>query len=272
VSKHAVERARYLGEIERLEKEPRVTELPAVGAAHEPSQLPFDVLSSPRRLLLEGAKGSEIALSVEESFDGGKTERTYQLVLQVCNANVKAQPFHVDASEVGAEAGQLETAPEDFLLASVTETSQSRVRPAGAESGQELPYRLRTPDRHDRNALAVEIPTTARSEGLQRDLIADSFDEDNRTCVAHLRKRPSRRVRPPRQGLEPHGCARGTASHVVTRWSKLIHSAYFRIATSWDGLTAIRTTSKVEPAGLEPATSWMRSLSGWGLRGTDEHG
>jgi hypothetical protein len=245
VSKHAVERARYLGEIERLEKEPRVAEFPTVSAAHEPSQLRFDVLSPPRRLLLESAKGSEVALRLEESLDGGRAERAYQLVLQICNTNVKAQPFHVEAGEVGAEAGQLETAPEDFLLASVTETSQSRVRPAGAESGQELPYRLRTPDRHDRNALAVEIPTTARSEGLQRDLIADSFDEDNRTCVAHVRKRPSRRVLPPRQWFEPHACPRGAASHVVTRSSKLIHSAYFRIATSWDGLTAIRTTSKV---------------------------
>jgi hypothetical protein len=208
VSKHAVERARYLGEIERLEKEPRVAEFPAVGAAHEPSQLRFDVLSPPSRLLLEGAKRSEVALGVEESLDGGGAERAYQLVLEICNTNVKPQPFHVEAAEVGAEAGQLETAPEDVLLPSVTETSQSRVRPPGAESVQEAPNRLRTPDRHNRNALAVEIPATALSEGLQRDLIADPFDEDNCTGVAHVRKRPSRRVLPARQWLEPHACPR----------------------------------------------------------------
>jgi hypothetical protein len=40
---------------------------------------------------------------------------------------------------------------------------------------------VRTPDWHDRNALAVEITTAARSESLERDLVADSLDEHDRT-------------------------------------------------------------------------------------------
>src|SRR5256714_12314747 len=79
------------------------------------------------------------------AFDGSRTESTDQLVLQVCNTDVETQPFHVDASEVGAEAGPLETAPEHLLLALVTETCQRRVRPFGDEPGQEAPDRLRTP-------------------------------------------------------------------------------------------------------------------------------
>jgi hypothetical protein len=51
----------------------------------------------------------------------------------------------------------------------------------GPNSVTEAPYRLRTPDRHDGNALAVEIPTAARGESLERDLVADPFDEHDRT-------------------------------------------------------------------------------------------
>src|SRR5207247_3363272 len=122
-----------------------------------------------------------VALGLEKGLDGGGTESADQLVLQVCDTDVEAQPFHVGASEVRAEAGPLETAAEDLLLACVTETGQPRVRSLRAEPSQEAPDRLRTSDRHDGDALAVEIPAMARSEGLERDLVADSFDEHDRT-------------------------------------------------------------------------------------------
>jgi hypothetical protein len=82
---------------------------------------------------------------------------------------------------VGAEAGSFETALKNFFLARVTETSQVRVRPVRAEPSEEAPDRVRTPDRHDRDALAVEIATAARRKGLERDLVADSFDEHDGT-------------------------------------------------------------------------------------------
>src|SRR5438094_9388653 len=103
VSKHAVQRPRYLRKIKRLDEETRVAELPAVGAAHEAPQLSFDSLASPGRLLLEGAEGSEVALRVEDGFDRGGAESADQLVLQVFHTNEETEPFHVVASEVRAE-------------------------------------------------------------------------------------------------------------------------------------------------------------------------
>src|SRR6266508_5085452 len=160
----------------------RVPNLPAGAAANEAPQLRIGALPSPRRLLLEGAERSEVALGVENAFDGGGAKCTDQLVLQVYDTDVETQPLHVEARELGAEAGPLETVPEQTLLARVTETGQSHVRPLGAESSQEAPQRLRTADWHDRDALPVEVPTTTRSEGFERDLIADSFDQNYRTC------------------------------------------------------------------------------------------
>jgi hypothetical protein len=42
---------------------------------------------------------------------------------------------------------------------------------------------VRTPHGHDRNALALKIPTEAGSERLDCDPVADPFDEHNRTRV-----------------------------------------------------------------------------------------
>ena len=183
MGEYPVERPRHLGELERLDEQARVSDLPAAAAAHEASKLLLGGPSLPRRLLLEGAEGSELSLSVDDLLHGGGTESANQLLLQVGDAHVETQPLHVDASEVRAEAGPLETALELALLRGVTETRQPDVEPLGAELTEEPRYGLRTPDRHDRDALGVEIPTAALSQRLDGALVADPFDEHDRTRV-----------------------------------------------------------------------------------------
>jgi hypothetical protein len=87
----------------------------------------------PRRLLLEGAKGSKVSLSFNDLFHGGRTESADQLVLQVCDAHVETESFHSGAREVGAETGPFETALELALLCGVAEARQAHVRPLRAE-------------------------------------------------------------------------------------------------------------------------------------------
>ncbi len=137
----------------------------------------------PLRLLLEGAEGSEIALLGNDLFHGGGTESADQLVLQVCDARIEAQPLHVDAIQVGPEACPLETAPELTLFCGVTETRKPDVEPLRAEQIQEASYGLRTADRHDKDSLGVEIPTTALGERFDRALVADPFHEHDRAQV-----------------------------------------------------------------------------------------
>jgi hypothetical protein len=105
----------------------------------------------------KGAKGSEVALRVKNGFDGGGTERANQLVLQVCDTDVEAQPLHVGASEVGAEAGPLQAAPEHFLLARVTETRQPRARPLGPNRVRKRPIACAPP------IGTIEVPSPPRS-------------------------------------------------------------------------------------------------------------
>ncbi len=183
MSKCQVERPGHLGKIERFDEQTRVSDLPAAAASHEAPKLLRGGPPLPCRLFLQGAERSKLTLTLNDQFHGGCAESADQLVLEVCDAHVETQPFHLDASEMGAEAGPLETAPEVALLRGVTETRQPDVSPRRSEQIQESSYRLRTPDRHNRDALSAKIPTTALSEGFECDLIAGSFNEHDRTQV-----------------------------------------------------------------------------------------
>jgi hypothetical protein len=170
-------------EIKRLDEQTRVSDLPPAAAAHEAPKLLLSGPSLPRRLLLQGTERSKLTLSVDDLLHGGGTESADQLVLQVCDAHIETESFHIDASEVGAEAGPLETAPEVALLCGVTEARHPDVKRLRAEQIQEASYRLRTPNRHNGNALSVKIPTTALSERFEREPVADPFNEHDRTQV-----------------------------------------------------------------------------------------
>jgi hypothetical protein len=183
MSKYLVKRPRHLAELKRLDEQPRVSDLPPAAAAHEAPKLLLVSPSLPGNLILEGAEGPKLTLSVNDLFHGGGTESADQLFLQVCVARVETQPFHIDARKVGAEAGPLKTAPEGALLCGVIETRQPDVEPLRAEQIQEPFYGLRTPNWHNGNPLSVKIPATALSERFERALVADPFNEHDRTQV-----------------------------------------------------------------------------------------
>ena len=166
-----------------LDEQARVSDLPSAAAAHEAPKLLLGGPSLPSGLLLEGAEGPKLTLSVNDLFHAGGAESADQLLLQVCVARVETQPFHLDLREVGAEAGPLQSAPEVALLCGVIETRQPDVEPLRAEQIQEPSDRLRTPNRHNGDPLSVKIPTTALSERFERALVADPFNEHDRTRV-----------------------------------------------------------------------------------------
>lgn len=174
-----------MGKIERVDEEASIADLPTSTAAHEASKLGFDPLPSPRRLLLESTEGGEVALGVQDFLDGGSTKSPDQLILQVHDAQVESQAFQIDSRELGtrAESGSLETAPDHLFFPNVKETGQSRIHPLRAQSSQDASYRVRTPDWYDGNSLALEAATEARSKRLDRNPVADSFDENNGTRV-----------------------------------------------------------------------------------------
>src|SRR5919106_709962 len=152
MSEYTVQRPRHSGEVQRVDEQGCVADLPV---PHELPKLHLVSLSSLRRLLLEGAERPKLTLSVNDLFHGDRTEGTSQLLLQVCDTHVETESFHIGASEVGSEAGALESTPELILLSGVAEACQPGVAPLRAENVQEASDVVRTTHGHERNALRV---------------------------------------------------------------------------------------------------------------------
>ena len=100
MSKYTVQRPRHLSEIKRLDEQTRVPDLPAAAAAHEAPQLILSSPSLPDRLLLEGTEGSKVSLGVDDPFHGGGAESADQLVLEVFDAHVEPESFHLGARQI----------------------------------------------------------------------------------------------------------------------------------------------------------------------------
>lgn len=177
MSEHGVQRPRHLREIERIHQQARV---PDLSVSQPASKLLLDGFPLLRGLLLEGAKRPELSLDCGDLLDDGGAEASDQLVLEVRDADVEAEPFHIDASEARAQADPLEAALEVGLLGSVAETGESDIQSVRPEAVQEAPDGLRTAHWHDGDALFAEIPAAALSQRLEGALVADPFDEHDR--------------------------------------------------------------------------------------------
>jgi TfoX N-terminal domain len=178
VRQHAFERPRHSSEIQRLDEQRRVAGLPV---PHEAPELLFIGQVSLRRLLLERVKRAELTLGGDHLFHSRRADRPDELVLEVGIADVEAEAFHVVSCQVRPEAGPFETAPEFTLLSGIAKAGEREVQSPRAEPLQEPSDRLCAADRHDGDALRIEITTTALSQRFQRELVADSLDEYDRT-------------------------------------------------------------------------------------------
>jgi hypothetical protein len=68
MSKDAVERPGHLRQVERIDEQLGVSDLPTTAAAHETPKLLLSGPSSPLRLLLERPEASKVALCVNHLF------------------------------------------------------------------------------------------------------------------------------------------------------------------------------------------------------------
>ena|SRR5215211_634832 len=158
-SQHSVQRPRNAAWSKRADERSH-RRLPSLAA--EPAvKLRFRGSSPPRGLVLEGSERAELPVRVDHLFHRRRTEGADQLVLEVGYADVEAERFHPGAGQAGAEAGALESALEEAFLRGVAEAGQPDVEASRPEAVDEAPDRVRTSDRHDRDALGGEVPTAS---------------------------------------------------------------------------------------------------------------
>ena len=90
-------------------------------------------------------------------FDGCRTERANQLILQIRDAHVEPEPFHCGAREVRAETGALERSPKDPLLARIVKACEPESIRWSTELGQEASDAVRTSKPNDLDAGRREV-------------------------------------------------------------------------------------------------------------------
>jgi hypothetical protein len=195
MSKYTIERPRHARELQRVDQQPRVTDLPAAVGADEAPKLRLAAASLPGRLLLERAERPKLTLGLDDLFHHGRAKAADQLILQVGDAHVEPECLHVGPTEVGAQAGPLQRAPEVGLLTGVTQARQSDIQTPGTEQLQEASDVPGTAHWHHGNAGSGKIATTARSERLERDLVADPLNQHDRLWVDAWGQRVCRRGR-----------------------------------------------------------------------------
>jgi hypothetical protein len=197
MGKDTIERPRHAREVQRADQQPRVADLPATVGADEAPKLLLAAPCSPGRLPLERAERSKLTLGLDDLFHRGGTKAADQFVLQVGDAHVEPEGFHADATEVGTQAGPLQTAPEVALLTDVTQARQSDVQAPRTEQLQEASDVPRTAHWHHGNALSGKLSTTALSERLERDLVACPLNQHDRPWVDAWGQRVGRRGNQP---------------------------------------------------------------------------
>src|SRR5205814_9724656 len=92
--------------------------------SHEPPQVRVDGAALLGRLLLEGAERVQVALGGDDLLDGRRADSANQLVLQIANADVEAEGFHLRPVGDCADTRPLEATAEVAHLADVTQAGQ----------------------------------------------------------------------------------------------------------------------------------------------------
>src|SRR5262249_48162629 len=161
---HPGERPRDPAEVERLDEQARVPDLPV---SQPTVQLRFDRLVAVLDLLLERLEPRKIALLLGDLQHDTGAVGADELVLEVDLADVEAEPLPVRARQPRPEACTLERARVAPLLARVAE-ARHLCRTCSREKTAE---RLRAADRNDPHALGSEITSKTSGERLERDSI-----------------------------------------------------------------------------------------------------
>ena len=129
----------------------------------------------------QSSEGLEVASKCGDALNRSGPVSPDQLILEVSDTHVEAEPLHIGPGQVRPETRPLEAAPELVLLLHVAETGQPEPLASGAEQLEEAPDRLGASHRDNPDTFRFEVATLPLGERLDRVAVADSLDEDNRS-------------------------------------------------------------------------------------------
>jgi hypothetical protein len=91
---------RHSVEIQGIDKQSCRSDFATPVGSEKAAQLILMSPSPPLRLVLKRAKQFKLSLRIDHSFYRGAAESADQLVLEVCNADIEPETFHIGSTEV----------------------------------------------------------------------------------------------------------------------------------------------------------------------------
>jgi hypothetical protein len=134
-----------------------------------------------RRLGLQPPQRQELALPFDDPLDTLHPKGADQLVLQVGNADVKAETLETIPVQIVAEACSLEGPSEVWFFALVAQAAEHDVRSLASNVTDEAADGVRSVDGRDLDTPLIQVQPAALRERLEGDLVALPFDDDDRT-------------------------------------------------------------------------------------------
>jgi hypothetical protein len=186
LGENSVKWPRDVLEIERVNEETGVTDLATSAAAHEPPKLLLSGAAAPGGHLLEPLKSASIAVGVDDFFDGGCTECANQLILQVGNAYVKAEPLHIHTSEVRAKTGALERPTKHRLLTFIAQTREPQASRPWAELVEEASDPVRASEPNNPGSRSGKVDAASLSQRFERGLITHALDNHDHADAGQI--------------------------------------------------------------------------------------
>jgi hypothetical protein len=186
MGEHSVEWSRDGLVIEGIDQEAGVADLAAGAAAHEPPKLLLGRGAAPRRHLLQRAEPTDITVGADDLFDGHRTERPDQLILQILDAHIEPELLHSCTGEVAAETGALQCPTKDRLLPGIAKAGEPQAIIGSPELLEEGSDSVGASEPNDPNPRRCEVDPPALSQRFDRQLIARAFDDNNRAHAVGL--------------------------------------------------------------------------------------
>jgi hypothetical protein len=165
------------GQVEGIDQEPRVLDLPAAGRAEEAAQPSVVRVGPVRRLAPEDVERREVPATLDDVQHPVRPECADELFLEVVDTCEEAERLQRHAVGRVPETGTTQPAPDEALLGGVVEPDQPGAEPARPEPLRVVAEVGRTPGRGDRDPLADQVDVEPRGEGEYGDLVADALDE-----------------------------------------------------------------------------------------------
>jgi hypothetical protein len=182
-------------QVQRENEQAGAAQLAPCACTQEPAKLIAKASIPPLSLLLKRTKRSQVLLFGKNGFDDIRTHRANELVFQIAVADEEPLLLEISTSQGRPVTSPRQGTAEMLFFGCVTQTTDAQSTAVGSETSKESRYRMSASDGYDDNSLLHKVSALKICQRLDRNLIADTLNQHNRTAVLSALQRRRNRAK-----------------------------------------------------------------------------